>query len=130
LLFFGDVSTGPGSDLRYATAVAAEIVGACGMNGTLISYPAVADAGLGTNLAGRVLADPAGRAQVERFLQKQRRAVRRLLDRHRHLVAAPRDALLERHELVGAQITDVLKAAGRPSVIDLGEGSPAPRHAG
>ncbi|HTW19903.1 MAG TPA: AAA family ATPase, partial [Mycobacteriales bacterium] len=40
-LFFGDVSTGPAGDLLYATNVAAQMVGATGMAGTLISYAAV-----------------------------------------------------------------------------------------
>jgi len=44
-------------------------------------------------------------------LVEARSSVRRLLSRHRHLVEALRDALLERHELVGHEITDVLEAA-------------------
>ena len=47
-------------------------------------------------------------------------AVRELLGRHRHLVAALRDALLDRHELIGSEITDVLEAAAREA---SGEGS-------
>ena len=34
-----------------------------------------------------------------------------LLTANRHLVEALRDALMERHELVGREITDVLEAA-------------------
>ena len=37
-LFFGDVSTGPGGDLLYATNVAAQMVGAAGMTDTLVSF--------------------------------------------------------------------------------------------
>ncbi|WP_447587545.1 hypothetical protein [Cellulomonas persica] len=37
--------------------------------------------------------------------------MRRLLSRNRHLVEALRDALLERHELIGPEITDVLERA-------------------
>jgi hypothetical protein len=46
---------------------------------------------------------------------------RELLSTNRHLVAALRDALLERAELVGSEITAVLEAASanRPPVIDL-----------
>jgi hypothetical protein len=50
--------------------------------------------------------------------------VTNLLDQHRYLVEALRDALIERHELVGEEITDILEAAeavhGR--VIDLRDG--------
>jgi cell division protease FtsH len=114
-LFFGDVSTGPGGDLQYATGVAAQMVGAAGMAGTLVSYAAGTGSG---DLTARVLADTDGRAMVERLLRDQQHEVRRLLADHRHLVAALRDALLERHELVGSEITDVLRsaAAGGPRV--------------
>ena len=44
-LFFNDVSTGPGSDLLYATNVAAQMVGACGMTDTLVSLAAVQNSG-------------------------------------------------------------------------------------
>ena len=111
-LFFGDVSTGPGGDLVYATDVAAQMVGACGMDDSLVSFAAVQSSGLSaTNIVGRVLADASARARVEQVLQCQRDAVRILLLGQEHLVAALRDALLDRHELIGREITDVLEAA-------------------
>jgi cell division protease FtsH len=111
-LWFGDVSTGPGGDLLYATNVAAEMVGSVGMAGSLISYAAVQNSAFSdTNIVGRVLADDQGRARVDTILDEQKAAVRELLDRNRHLVEALRDALLERDELVGSEITDVLTAA-------------------
>jgi cell division protease FtsH len=131
-LFFGDVSTGPGGDLRYATTVAAQMVGACGMTDTLISYAAVESGPFAdTGIVGRVLADPEGRRRVEDLLRAQKAVVGDLLDRNRHLVAALRDALLDRHELIGAEITDVLERAAadgdpgtRPAVIDLRASAP------
>jgi cell division protease FtsH len=111
-LFFGDVSTGPAGDLQYATEVAAQMVGASGMAGTLVSFAAVHGSSLADQgLTGRVLADGHGRRLVEELLGEQRDAARDLLREHRHLVEALRDALLERHELVGSEITDVLEAA-------------------
>jgi ATP-dependent Zn protease len=123
-LFFGDVSTGPGGDLLYATNVAAQMVGAVGMTDSLISYGAVQNAAaVDTNLVGRVLGDPDTRARVEDLLQQQKMRAHSLLDANRHLVEALRDALLERHELVGREITDVLEAAQArgpvPHTIDL-----------
>jgi ATP-dependent Zn protease len=134
-LFFGDVSTGPGGDLLYATNVAAQMVGAAGMVDTLVSYNAISGSALSdSNLVGRVLGDSEGRRMVEDLLQEQKRVVRDLMSNNKHLVEALRDALLERHELIGPQITDVLEAAaarhgdlGRPGVafadvvIDLTE---------
>jgi ATP-dependent Zn protease len=132
-LFFGDVSTGPSGDLLYATNVAAQMVGAAGMAGTLVSYAAVQGAALSdTNLVGRVLGDSQGRARVEELLQEQKVRIKGRLEANQHLVAALRDALIDRHELAGREITAVLEDAGgavadsgpmeppaAPSVIDL-----------
>ncbi len=121
-IFFGDVSTGPGGDLLYATNAAAEMIGAHGMGDSLISFLAVQNSSFSdTNIVGRVLADPSGRAQVDSVLHELKHVVRALLVEHRHLVEALRDALMERHELIGSEITDVLEAAVRPAVIDLTE---------
>jgi ATP-dependent Zn protease len=111
-LFFGDVSTGPGGDLRYATHVAAQMVGEAGMAGTLVSFAAVEPGALtDAGLVGRVLGDAEGRRLVEELLARQKEEATALLAGHRHLVEALRDALLERSELVGSEITDVLEAA-------------------
>jgi cell division protease FtsH len=111
-LFFGDVSTGPSGDLLYATNVAAEMVGVSGMSDSLVSFAAVQGGSFdGTNLVGRVLADSASRQQVEDMLRREKEAVRDLLAGKAALVVALRDALLERHELIGAEITDVLEEA-------------------
>ncbi|MCW2615575.1 MAG: ATPase central domain protein [Frankiales bacterium] len=120
-IFFDDVSTGPGGDLLYATNAAAEMVGAHGMDASLLSYAAIQNSSFSdTNIVGRVLADDRGRDAVERLLQEQKSVARALLVENRHLVEALRDALLEREELVGHEITDVLEAAAAaPRVVDL-----------
>jgi ATP-dependent Zn protease len=123
-VFFGDVSTGPAGDLLYATNVAAQMVGAAGMAGTLVSFAAIQGSALSdTNMVGRVLADMDGRRRVEELLQEQKVVVRDAIEANQHLVAALRDALLERNELVGKEITTVLdeaRAAGPTAqLIDL-----------
>jgi cell division protease FtsH len=122
-IFFGDVSTGPGGDLLYATNTAAEMVGAHGMADSLLSYLAVQNSSFSdTNLVGRVLADDRGRDAVEALLQRNKVTVKALLEQNRHLVEALRDALLEREELIGDEITHVLAAAaagGPQQVVDL-----------
>jgi cell division protease FtsH len=105
-LFFGETTTGPASDLAAATRTAAQMVGAAGMTGSLVSFAAT-----GKDLVSAVLADGTARAQVEEVLDEARKRVVWLLSRNRHLVEALRDALLERYELVGPEITDVLIAA-------------------
>lgn len=112
-VFFGEISTGPASDLSYATTVGAQMIGACGMGSSLISLQAVAGSSFSdTNLVGRVLADSDARTELDTLLTQQKAHVVDLLTRHRHLVAALRDALLERHELVGDEILAVLERAG------------------
>ncbi len=115
-LFFGDVSTGPAGDLVYATNVAAQMVGQAGMAETLVSFGAVSSGFGDPGLVGRVLGDSAGRAMMENVLAAQKDRARRLLEVNRHLVEALRDALLERHELIGHEITDVLEVARRGNV--------------
>jgi len=105
-LFFGQTSTGPASDLAAATRTAAQMVGAAGMTGSLVSFMAT-----GQDLVTSVLGDRTARAQLEGVLDDARQSVLSLLSRHRYLVEALRDALLERYELIGVQITDVLEKA-------------------
>ena len=111
-LFFGEAGTGPGSDLVAATRLACQMVGAFGMAGTLVSFEAASAGPLDAGLVARVLADDAGRREVERILERAKHDVRGLLDGHRHLVEALRDALLDREELVGDEIVEVLTLAG------------------
>lgn len=133
-LFFGDVSTGPSSDLQYATTVGAQMIGAAGMGDSLVSLAAVQGSAFSSeNLVGRVVGDGRAREELEALMHEQKAHVRTLLDGKRHLVEALRDALLEHHELIGHEITDVLRAAERvhelddPSVRRLREGAAAPR---
>jgi cell division protease FtsH len=114
-LWFGESGTGPSGDLLSATRVAAEIVGAAGMAGSLVSLAAVQNGPFSdTNLVGRVLADAQGRPQVDRILAQAKARVRALLEANRHIVEALRDALIERDELIGEEISEVARAAGEP----------------
>ena len=124
-LFFGDISTGPGGDLLYATNVAAQMVGAAGMAGTLVSFAAVQNGPMNdSNIVGRVLADHDGRRRVEELLQEQKTLIKGKLEANMHLVRALRDALMDRDELIGKEITNVLnEAEAAPQVIDLRDGS-------
>jgi ATP-dependent Zn protease len=110
-LFFGESGTGPGGDLAAATKVAAQMVGSFGMAGSLVSFDAIEAGPVAQGIVAKVLGDDEGRSAVERILNQAKSEVRSLLDEHRHLVVALRDALLEREELVGDEIVDVLRAA-------------------
>ena len=93
------------------------MIGACGMGSSLISLQAVSGLHL-DDLVGRVLADPHAREELSTLLDTHKAHVVSCA-MHRHL--ALRDALLERHELVGDEILDVLEqAGGRPSAEATG----------
>lgn len=116
-LFFGDTSSGVAGDLEAATEAAAQMVGSFGMAGSLISLDAARSGGP-INLVAKVLNDEPARARVDAILDQARDDVRGLLHDHRHLVEALRDALLEREELIGGEIEEVLRA-GESRVVDL-----------
>ena len=114
-LWFGESSTGPSGDLLAATRVAAEVVGAAGMAGSLVSLAAVQNGPFSdTNLIGRVLGDPNTRPEVDRLLSVSKARVRAMMAANRHILEALRDALLDRDELIGDDIVKVAESAGTP----------------
>jgi ATP-dependent Zn protease len=122
-IFFGDTSSGVAGDLKAATEAAAQMVGSFGMAGSLISMEAVTGPGY-ANTVAKVLSDESCRSRVDSILEEARNDVRGLLSQHRHLVVALRDALLEREELIGPEISDVLESAqarAGAQVLDLRE---------
>ncbi len=112
-LFFGETSSGVASDLQSATNAACQMIGAFGMGDSLVSLAAV-DAPTAGNVVAKVLSSDRERRQVEDMLEQARARVRKMVDEHRHVVEALRDALLDRDELVGQEILDVITGACRP----------------
>ncbi len=106
-LFFGESSTGVSSDLQAATVNACQMIGLLGMGSSLISVGAIEHAGGG--LVGKVLSDEASRAEVEELLREAKASVTTMLDEHRPVVEALRDALLVRSELIGEEILEVIR---------------------
>jgi ATP-dependent Zn protease len=110
-LFFGEAGTGPSGDLAHATQIASQMVGSFGMAGSLVSFEAVEAGPITQGIVGKVLANESSREAVEKILDQAKSDVRALLDENRYLVAELRDALLERDELVGDEITEVIHEA-------------------
>jgi len=106
-LFFGETSSGVAGDLKMATTAACQMIGALGMGSSLVSLEAVS----GGDPVAKVLSHEDARSEVERLLAAARDGVRDMLGRSRHVVEALRDALLERDELVGHEIVEVIEAA-------------------
>jgi ATP-dependent Zn protease len=114
-LFFGETSTGVASDLQAATVAACQMVGSLGMGSTLISAAALDMPG---NIVSKVTAIDAGRDEVDELLRGAKDDVHDMLEDNRHVIEALRDALLERDELVGSEILDVIASAA-PAINEL-----------
>jgi len=108
-VFFGEISSGPSGDLKVATTWAAMMVGSLGMAGSLFSYEAVE--GPPVNVVAKVSSTDEGKAKIEAILDAARAEARGMLEEHRGVVEGLRDALLERDELIGDEITDAIVAA-------------------
>jgi cell division protease FtsH len=128
-LFFGESGTGPAGDLQAATAAAAQMVGSFGMAGSLISYDLMGGMP-GSNVVAKVLASEDGKHAVEEILETAKAEVTTLLSGNRHLIEGLRDALLERDELIGKEILDVLRRSELEALgmtVDLRETPTAQR---
>lgn len=106
-LWFGEHTNGPAGDLDFATKLGARMIASYGMANSLISWEAAESPGL----VNKVLAGDATRERLEALLADCRDAVENLLSGNGHLVEGLRDSLLERHELVGDEILEVLREA-------------------
>jgi cell division protease FtsH len=111
-IWFGQTTSGPSSDLANATRMAAGYVGLFGMGRSLISVGALQPNMLDGDPIGAVLSDPDRRKEVDELLHSCRRQVADLLRRKRHVVEGIRDALLEREELIGDEIDELMAQLG------------------
>jgi cell division protease FtsH len=112
-LFFGEASTGVASDLQAATVNACQMVGLLGMGKTLVSSAALEYPSGG--IVSKVLSTDAGRAEVEGVLAAAKESVAHMLEEHRNVVEALRDALLDREELIGDDILEAIRGAKVPA---------------
>ena len=117
-IWFGQLSSGSGSDLQNATFLAAAYVGFNGMGRSLISVGAALNPVEDANPVKLVLSDPDRKQEVDELLASCRRQVFDLLQRKRPVVEGLRDALLEREELIGDEIEEIM--------AQLGEREPLP----
>jgi ATP-dependent Zn protease len=131
-VFYGENSTGVGGDVRAATDRAAWMVGACGMGPPYVELRCddeseaearervmkrfqkigsqiVNRSGSGQGEAG-VLRDPGQRVMVEQLLGQAYLAAHHLIDANRKAVENVADALVERRELYGDEVVQLLQA--------------------
>ena len=122
-VFFGEITSGPSSDLQVATTYAAMMIGSLGMDGTLFSFEAIDSPH--ANLVAKVTGTEGGQERIEALLRKTHDEARDMIDRHRHLVEALRDALLRCDELIGDEITDIIVTAATSHDGALDRDAPA-----
>jgi ATP-dependent Zn protease len=131
-VFYGENSTGVGGDVQAATDRAAWMVGACGMGPEYVALRCDDESEeqarervmrrfqqIGTQIVNRtgsgqleaaVLRDPSQRMMVEQLLGQAYLAAHHLVEQNKDAVSRVADALVERRELHGDEIVDLLDA--------------------
>jgi cell division protease FtsH len=98
-LFLGIEMSGAHHDLQTATAVADAVIRHFGMNGSLYQPTAV----------GVMVPDEKAKKEIERLLEQQFKKVKALLHEHSDEVHAIAEQLLEREELTGDEVLEIMK---------------------
>ena len=121
-LYFGEAGTGPAGDLQAATTAAAQLVGVA-RGGRLAGQLRRRRHGEREQHGGQGPVRRAGPGRARgRSWTTPRPRPSDLAREHRHVLEALRDALLDRHELVGEEILDVIhdaEARHEAAVVDL-----------
>ncbi|HEX2032157.1 MAG TPA: AAA family ATPase [Actinomycetota bacterium] len=118
-VWFGQTTTGPSSDLQNATQLAAAYVGLFGMGKSLISVGAMQPTPMDGDPIRAVLSDPDRKKEIEELLATCRRQVTVLLREKRHVVEGIRDALLDREELIGDEIEELMAELGEREPLSV-----------
>ena len=100
-LFLGIEMSGASSDLRQATQTADAVIRLFGMNGTLYSAA-------GT---GEMLPDAKAKREIDRLLERQFKRVKGMLAENRDVVVAVAEELLEKNELSGDEVMEIMSRA-------------------
>ena len=118
-IWFNTSTTGPTSDLHWSTVLALNYVGRYGMGKHLISYE-VLTPNYGGDRYTAMLSNEEIKQEVSDLLKRCKAETKMLLEQRRSAVERIRDELLEREELVGDQLEDLMReisadiAASRP----------------
>jgi cell division protease FtsH len=98
-LFLGIEMSGAHHDLQNATAVADAVIRHFGMNGTLFQPAAV----------GEMVPDDRAKREIERLLEGQFKRVKALLQEHSDEIHAIAEQLLDKEELTGDEVQEIMK---------------------
>jgi cell division protease FtsH len=128
-IWFGDISGGPSSDLRNATLLAAAMGGFYGMGESLISYAALGGGAFGEGPIPAILGNEEAREWIGKLLTSCKNDAVELLRRNEPAIRALAERLLEKDEVHGEEIEELMQAKGvaratpsfRPVLELLGE---------
>ena len=117
-IWYDQTTSGPSSDLRAATMVAAQMVAYYGMGKSLVSAAAIPPPAYGSDALSGLLSSGPIRAEVEAILEQCRQEVTELLARKAHVIESLRDKLLVEEQVTGdefARLMDLLGETREPS---------------
>lgn len=118
-IWFETSTSGVTSDLYWCTLLALNFVGRFGMGKRLVSYEVMTPTYTSDRYTN-MLRDEEIKHEVDALLKECKREVREILERRKFAVERIRDELLEREELVGDQLENLMReisetiAASRP----------------
>jgi Peptidase family M41 len=111
-IWFGDTTGGPGSDLANATYRAAVMLGFLGMGDSLIAYSLLGDNPYTGGSIQAILEDPKNREAIRNLLTECKHDAVELLRRNEPAIRALAERLLERDEVQGEEIEEIMAAKG------------------
>jgi ATP-dependent Zn protease len=111
-IWFGDTTGGPGADLANATYRAAVMLGFLGMGENLISYQLLGDNPYTGGSIQAILEDPKSRDAIRNLLTGCKHDAVELLRRNEPAIRALAERLLERDEVQGEEIEEIMMSKG------------------
>jgi len=109
-IWFGDTTGGPSSDLQMATYRAAIMLGMLGMGDSLISYGVLNENPYAGGPMSAILGNPDNRKAIGELLSSCKREAVELLRRNEPAMRALAEKLLEKDEVGGEEIEDLMQA--------------------
>ncbi|HEV8372819.1 MAG TPA: AAA family ATPase [Actinomycetota bacterium] len=109
-IWFGETTTGPGSDLQHATVRAATMLGILGMGDSLISYGVLPPNAMGGGPLQAILGNPENRKAIGNLLADCKRQAVELLRANEPAVRALAERLLEKNEVAGEELEELMLA--------------------
>jgi len=109
-IWFGDTTGGPSSDLKMATYRAAIMLGMLGMGDSLISYGVLNENPYAGGPMSAILGNPDNRKEIGELLSSCKRDAVELLRRNEPAMRALAEKLLEKDEVGGEEIEELMQA--------------------